>query len=210
MTLEGRPARQGPRFVSLYSGAGGLDIGFVRAGFTPVWANDIESSAVATYNELFRDFDHRAVEGNIDQLLERGDVPGRGDADFVIGGPPCQGFSVAGKMNPHDERSRHVWRFLDVVERVQPVGFCMENVSALAWNRRWTALLDGLVARAEEQLRYRTTLLVRKASHFGVPQNRERMFLVGLRDDVAVTLKETTAEKLPTVGDALAELPPYG
>ncbi len=80
--------------ISLYSGAGGLDLGFAAAGFEPVWANDIDPVAVATYNAIFEG--HAARAGDI----RRQDVPGRGAADLVIGGPPCQGFSVAGKMNP--------------------------------------------------------------------------------------------------------------
>src|SRR5262245_59083055 len=89
--------------VSLYSGAGGLDLGFAAAGYRPTWANDIDPLAVATYNGVFES--HAAEPGDIrDQA-----IPGLGFADLVIGGPPCQGFSVAGKMNPDDPRSRHVW-----------------------------------------------------------------------------------------------------
>src|SRR5207245_1991695 len=150
---------------SLYTGAGGLDLGFAAAGFKPIWANDIDRSAVATYNGVFEG--HAARPGDIrDQ-----DVPGKGAADLVIGGPPCQGFSVAGKMNPNDPRSRHVWDFMGVVERVQPRAYCMENVKALARNRRWTMLYRALIERGEE-LGYAVTALVLNASHYGVPQAR--------------------------------------
>ena len=104
-------------FVSLYSGAGGLDIGFAAAGFYPIWANDIDADAVATYNGyLGASFDHEAVVGDI----RRQQLPERGSAALVVGRPPCQGFSVAGKMDPNDPRSRHVWDFLGVVKHVQP------------------------------------------------------------------------------------------
>lgn len=195
--------------VSLFSGAGGLDIGFAAAGFRPVWANDIDPVAVATYNRLF---DGHGRTGGIRHGGElRRDVPGKGAADLVIGGPPCQGFSVAGKMNPDDPRSRHVWDFLDVVERVEPRAWCMENVKALARNRRWTTLLDGLIDRGEQiGDGYRVTLLVLNSSHYGVPQARERMFLIGMANGAEVVPQPTTEHAPPSVGDVLALLPPYG
>jgi DNA (cytosine-5)-methyltransferase 1 len=189
--------------VSLYSGAGGLDLGFAAAGLTPVWANDIDPVAVATYNGVFAG--HAARAGDIREQ----DIPGRSAADLVIGGPPCQGFSVAGKMNPDDPRSRHVWDFMSVVERVEPRAYCMENVKALAENRRWAALHRALIERGED-LGYRVTALVLNASHYGVPQARERMFLIGMRNGASVDIPPTTMLDPPTVRDVLALLPAYG
>jgi DNA (cytosine-5)-methyltransferase 1 len=189
--------------VSLYSGAGGLDLGFAAAGFMPTWANDIDPAAVATYNRLFDG--HAACVGDI-----RGKgIPGLGAADLVIGGPPCQGFSVAGKMDPDDPRSRHVWDFMSVVERVEPRAYCMENVKALAENRRWRPLHNALIEKGE-QLGYCVTPLVLNASHYGVPQARERMFLIGMRDGGIVDVPATTVGSPPTVRDALSLLPRYG
>lgn len=174
-------------FVSLYSGAGGLDLGFARAGFQPVFANDIDAHAVATYNtlEFVQDPDwieaaaqfkgHRAVSGDVRVMAE--DLS-EGDADLVIGGPPCQGFSVAGRMNPNDPRSRHVFDFLGLVARVKPRAFVMENVAALARNKRWKDVIAALQASAAPN--YKVQLVVLNASHFGVPQARERMFLIGV------------------------------
>lgn len=192
--------------VSLYSGAGGLDIGFAAAGFQPIWANDIDPLAVATYNKLF-DRDH-AHAGDIREQ----DVPGEGAADLVVGGPPCQGFSVAGKMDPDDPRSRHVWDFLSVVQRVKPRAWCMENVKALAENRRWSGLLKSLIAAGEEiGDGYEVSLLVLNASHYGVPQARERMFLIGMGNGAVIDdPPPTTKSAPPTVGEVLAMLPRYG
>jgi DNA (cytosine-5)-methyltransferase 1 len=189
--------------ISLYSGAGGLDLGFAAAGYKPVWANDIDPTAVATYNRVFNG--GHACSGDIREQ----DVPGAGAADLVIGGPPCQGFSVAGKMNPDDPRSRHVWDFMDVVERVSPRAYCMENVKALAENRRWQMLHRALIEKGE-QLGYRVTALVLNASHYGVPQARGRMFLIGVKDGARVDVPPTTAASPPTVRDVLALLPRYG
>lgn len=153
-----------PRFVSLYTGAGGLDLGFVAAGFTPVFANDINADAMETYAATMDmiaeragvPFDHEIVTGDIRQVEK---LPARGCAELVIGGPPCQGFSVAGKMDPNDPRSRHVFDFLAMVERVEPQAFVMENVKALARNKRWAGTIADIRSQAEK-IGYKTYLEV--------------------------------------------------
>jgi DNA (cytosine-5)-methyltransferase 1 len=205
-----------PTFVSLYTGAGGLDLGFALAGFRPVFANDIDADAVETYNRLFKrladelphlEDGHRAVAGDVRAV---GELPAEGAADLLIGGPPCQGFSVAGRMDPNDPRSRHVWDFLGMVDRVKPRAFVMENVKSLAQNRRWSALLTRLREEAEG-MGYVTQLHVLNASHFGVPQGRERMFLIGLlRGLEHHAPKPTTKDSPPTLRSVLAELPVWG
>jgi DNA (cytosine-5)-methyltransferase 1 len=198
LTRVHRPA---PTFLSAYSGAGGLDLGFIRAGFVPIWANDLDRLATRTYTH---NLGHRAFSGDVKRHWLPND-----EVNLVIGGPPCQGFSVAGHMDPHDPRSQHVWYFLAIVNKLQPRGFVMENVKSLAVNRRWTPLLARL-REAAELLGYRTALLLLNASHFGVPQNRERMFLVGVRDGGDVAPQPTTADRPPSVRDALMTLPSYG
>lgn len=129
-----------PTFVSLYTGAGGLDIGFLAAGFTPIFSNDINADAMRTYSKMLDILQKQdsSLKDGCRHAIEVGDIravknlPERGSADVVIGGPPCQGFSVAGKMDPNDPRSRHVFDFLAMVKRIQPRAFVMENVKALA------------------------------------------------------------------------------
>ena len=97
--------------VSLFSGAGGMDVGFENAGVEVVFANELMKEAAETYNA-----NHPVgvmINDDINNLLE-GMERFRG-VDLVFGGPPCQGFSVAGKMNPDDERSKLIFPFLDVV-----------------------------------------------------------------------------------------------
>jgi DNA (cytosine-5)-methyltransferase 1 len=189
-------------FVSVYTGAGGMDLGFVRAGFHPVWANDSDRWAVETYRH---NFGHPAVHGDV-QLQQ---IPSGRSADLVIGGPPCQGFSVAGRMDPTDPRSQHVRYFMAVVNHVKPRVFVMENVKALAVNQRWAGVLNEL-RQIADALGYRTQLLLLNASHYGVPQARERMFLVGMQDGALVAPEPTSAKTPPTVGAVLKALPPYG
>jgi DNA (cytosine-5)-methyltransferase 1 len=192
----------GPTFISLYSGAGGLDLGFTQAGFTPAWANDRDPTAVATYRQ---NLGPHVIGGEIEGLA----IPSEPGVDLVIGGPPCQGFSVAGHMDPSDPRSRHVWVFMDVVEHVQPRAFVMENVKGLAVNQRW-AELRGALLRKARSMGYNTELFLLNAAHYDVPQARERMFLVGMRGGIPMAPASTTSEDPPTVREALLSLPTYG
>lgn len=204
-----------PKFVSLYTGAGGLDLGFIAAGFTPVFANDISTDAMATYaaamdmiaKRIGRSFDHEIVTGDIRQVKK---LPARGCAELVIGGPPCQGFSVAGKMDPNDPRSRHVFDFLAMVERVYPQAFVMENVKALAQNKRWAGTIADIRNQAEK-IGYKTYLEVLNSADYGVPQTRERMFLVGFRDNsIKYEYPEPTVREHVGVAQALRSLPAVG
>jgi len=191
-------------FASVYSGCGGLDLGFAEARMRCVWANDIDRAAVATHNALLGE---TAVAGDL--VGDEVEWPETGSADVVVGGPPCQGFSVAGKMNPADPRSRHVSTFLDFVEHMQPRAFVMENVKALAVSPRWELMRQGLRARAES-MEYRTAVHVLRASDHGVPQRRERMFLIGVRGASPVETIASTARGPLTVRQSLEELPHYG
>lgn len=188
--------------VAPYSGAGGLDLGFAQEGVDVVQAVDVDPLAIETHSRLLAG---RADVGDVSRIswtVFEG-------VDLVIGGPPCQGFSVAGKMDPADPRSRHVFEFLRVVEVVKPRAFVMENVKALAANRRQTGVIEAL-RRTAEDLGYHQELLVLDASDYGVPQARERMFFVGLRDGLVLTAPKPVDGPLRTVRDALATLPPWG
>jgi DNA (cytosine-5)-methyltransferase 1 len=188
--------------VSLYCGAGGLDLGFQRAGFAVEWAIDNDPLAVETYNA---NLEPVAVGGDVLEV----DPPAGIEPDVVIGGPPCQGFSVIGRMDPKDPRSRHVQHFLDVVEALGPRAFVMENVKALAASPRWAAVRDELLDRSA-RIGYESELVILNAADYGVPQARERMFLIGLRDGIPRRPPPTTKQRPPTVRDQLATLPRVG
>ena len=191
--------------LSLFSGAGGMDVGFIRAGVEVVSANDIDRDACLTYeanhpggiikcsdiNQNFTDI--RQFEG----------------VDIVFGGPPCQGFSVAGKMNPDDPRSKLLWVFMEVVEFTKPRAFICENVKALAVLDKWAEIRQNLF-RSASQLGYKYKLVVLNSSDFGVPQSRERMFLIGFRDVEDVSNLEAQFDRYkkpsPTVRDIVLPL----
>jgi len=161
--------------ISLYSGAGGFDIGFRRAGFEVVWANDYNKNACESYAKNIGD--HIRC-GDINQYLD--EIAEIEDVDLVVGGPPCQGFSVAGKMDPNDPRSKHVWTFTDVVEMLEPKAFVMENVKALGKLTKWAPLRKALLERFRD-LGYSTNYIVLNATEFDVPQSRERVFFIGFK-----------------------------
>lgn len=164
--------------VSLFSGAGGLDVGFEKAGYQIVWANDFNKNACDTYNlNHTTKINHGDIRNYYDELS------GLQDIDVVFGGPPCQGFSVAGKMDPDDERSKLLFSFFDVVERVKPRFFILENVKALGTLEKWSSTRDAMIAKAHELGFKHVELIILNASEYGVPQKRERMFLIGTNEE---------------------------
>ena len=113
--------------ISLFTGAGGMDVGFEAAGFNVVFANELMKEAAETYRANHPGCN--MVNDDINNIFD--ELKNYEGVDLVFGGPPCQGFSVAGKMDPDDERSKLIFTFLDVVETVCPRFFVMENVKAL-------------------------------------------------------------------------------
>lgn len=162
-----------PTAISLFSGAGGMDVGIRKAGFEILLANDLDEDACATYRA---NHGSHIVPGSVHDLLPL--AQHLAAIDLVFGGPPCQGFSVAGKMDPNDPRSQLMDSFFDFVDGVQPKAFICENVKALAELTKWSELRSKLTARAHRS--HLVTMVVLNASDFGVPQNRERMFLIGI------------------------------
>jgi DNA (cytosine-5)-methyltransferase 1 len=120
-------SRERPRLIDLFCGAGGMTLGFTRLCghcFEPVWANDFNRHATQTYNA---NFGNHCIEGDINDILENHDI-GIPKADVVIGGPPCQGFSLLNKNRDGDPR-KQLWRpYMEIVRRSEACVFVMENV----------------------------------------------------------------------------------
>ena len=165
--------------ISLFCGAGGMDIGFEKAGVEVIWANEFNADAVNTY--LANHPNTQVIHADIKEAKEQLHIYASREVDLVFGGPPCQGFSVAGKMDPDDERSTMVWEFFDVVEIVSPKYFVMENVKALGELTRWEQVRKKIHDRATN-LGYCCFSRVLNAADYGVPQKRERVFFVGIKN----------------------------
>lgn len=199
--------------ISLFSGAGGMDAGFTKAGITVVWSNELDDAAAKTYKKnnpstVLRQGDIKVLKSELEQFDE-------GAIDLVFGGPPCQGFSVAGKMNPDDERSKLIWEYLDVVRILKPQIFVMENVKALGELQRWQSVRERIFDTASD-MGYTCFHKVLNAADFGVPQKRERVFFIGFLDtDLNVESlfeNEIAKQAKPRVvlRDCLSKLPPAG
>lgn len=164
------------KVVSLFSGAGGLDLGFVMAGHKIIWANDIYPDAVNTYKKNLGD--HIVLDD-----IAKVDTSSIPDCDIIIGGFPCQGFSVA-NMNRHEEDKRNVlYRQLTrVIKEKKPRFFVAENVKGIL------SLGQGKIIQAILKdfgsLGYSVRNETLNAADFGVPQLRQRVFIVGVRNDV--------------------------
>lgn len=197
--------------VSLFSGAGGLDVGFDRAGFHTVFANEIDHDAAETWRLNRPDNADVMVEGDIAAYI--GELNRYKDTiDVLFAGPPCQGFSVAGKMDPDDDRSKLVWTFLDAVERIHPKVFVMENVAALGKLDRWANVRQKIMHRAKG-LGYDVAYRVWHTSDFGVPQNRDRVIFVGVLNGDARKFETTMRKhmaKAPTAREVLLSVGAYG
>ena len=203
------------KIISLFCGAGGLDLGLVQVGHEIVWANDNDTDAVATYRKNISD---HVVCADICRVHSEC-IP---EADVVVGGFPCQGFSQANlRRTASDERNQIYLEFLRVVRDKQPKWFLAENVRGILSLDKGRA-----VQRIESDFAsagYRISKQLFNASDFGVPQNRQRVIIAGTRKDLPCHLdfpfpEPTHGNSLPnkillpkrTVGEALSKIPEPG
>ena len=162
--------------VSLFSGAGGLDLGFIMAGHTVLWANDLFADAVATYRQ---NIGNHIVQLPIQEVASE-DIP---DCDIVIGGFPCQGFSVANTgRHEDDERNKLYLEMIRVIRDKHPRFFLAENVKgilSIGGGQVFQNILSDF-----RSLGYRVKYQLMNAADYGVPQKRMRVIIVGVREDL--------------------------
>lgn len=162
------------KIASLFSGCGGLDLGFIQEGFEVVWANDFFKEAVETYK---KNIGNHIVLGDITKIPSE-EIPD--DFDILLGGFPCQGFSIANiKRSMKDERNYLYKELLRVIQDKRPKFFVAENVKGLLSMQKGKVL--EMIVEDFKSLGYIVDYKVLKASDFGVPQNRERVVIIGNR-----------------------------
>lgn len=181
------------RVIDLFAGAGGFTLGLCQTGrFEPVFANDFNAYAAKTYNANFGD---HCLHGDINDLLANNSFKFP-DAEVVIGGPPCQGFSPLNKRREGDPR-KQLWRaFMEVVGRVNPVVFVMENVPELLSSAEFVA-----IKALAESMGYLVNADILNAADYGVPQRRKRAIILASRTGMLPlpTPTHCNPQKFPTL-----------
>lgn len=163
--------------ISLFAGAGGMDLGFKKAGFNIIWANDFEKDAVMTYKNNIGD---HIVYGDITKIDIKNELPNEEEIDLVIGGFPCQGFSVNNiKRNMEDKRNFLYLELLKVIELKKPKFFVAENVKGLLSMEKGKVI--DMIVKDFENLGYKVDYQLLNAADYGVPQARERVIIIGNR-----------------------------
>lgn len=184
------------RVLSLFSGAGGMDLGFIKEGFEIVWANDFFKEAVDTYK---KNIGEHIFFGDITKIPSS-DLPD--DIDVVIGGFPCQGFSIANKnRGMHDERNFLYKEMLRIINDKRPKIFVAENVKGLLGMENGKII--ELIKNDFEEIGYHVEYKLLNAAEYGVPQARERVIIIGSRISKNIsfpTITHTTLQDGLSVG----------
>lgn len=168
--------------VDLFSGAGGLTVGFVQAGFEILFGVEHDKNAATAYSA---NFSHPMLNTDICKLDADELVKDYGEADVVFGGPPCQGFSMAGKRDNKDPRNSLFMDYLRFVKAFNPKYFVMENVPGILTMKTASGeLVKDIIKSEVEKLGYSLKYQKLYAPDYGVPQKRRRVIFMGWRRDV--------------------------
>lgn len=172
------------KVISFFAGAGGLDLGFSRAGFDVVWANEYDRDVWETYE---KNHPHTVLEKRSITELNPSEVP---DCEGMIGGPPCQSWSAAGKLRGiDDQRGQLFYNFIRILEEKQPKFFLAENVAGMLLQRNADALSSIKELFQNAGTGYELSFQLVNAKDYLVPQDRKRVFFVGYRRDLGLRFR---------------------
>ncbi|KIH71143.1 DNA methyltransferase [Salinicoccus roseus] len=204
--------------IDLFSGCGGFSLGFERANFNVMLGVDIWEDALLTFKE--NHYKAKTVQQDLSKLsasrlLENLNIK-KDDVDVIIGGPPCQGFSLSGFRDESDPRNQLYKSFVKAVKEIEPKIFVMENVPGLV--KLFQGRAKDEILKNFDEIGYTVTYDILMASNFGVPQNRKRVFFVGIRKEILdfpydmfefpeITHGENGKLKMLTSSEALNDLP---
>ncbi len=188
------------KIISLFAGAGGLDLGFRNAGFQVIWANEFDKEIWETYqnNHAHTTLDTRDIND-----ITNDEIP---ECDGIIGGPPCQSWSEAGSLRGiNDARGMLFFEFIRILKAKQPKFFLAENVSGMLFTKHAEALSN--IKKMFDSSGYNLSFYSLNSSDYGVPQDRKRVFFIGIRKDLGFhfTLPSSTLPKV-TLKDAIKDL----
>lgn len=215
-----------PIAIDLFAGAGGMTLGFEQAGFDVLATVELDPIHCATHEFNFPHWPilcKSVSDTSAKEIREKSSI-GNKEIDVVVGGPPCQGFSLMGKRAFDDPRNSLVFHFLRLVLELQPKYFVMENVKGLTIGKHQQLIGEIIEISANNGYRVEENYQVLNAANYGVPQNRERLFLLGCKKDLPLptypqpivkpaklkSKKNNYSANLlsgPTVKDAIGDLP---
>lgn len=192
--------------IDLFCGAGGLSYGFEKAGFNILLGIDNDAKALETFEANHNGA--KTICGDITKIGEKDirSIIGNKTIDVIIGGPPCQGFSLSGPRNFDDPRNKLYLSYIRLVEEIKPRAFVIENVPGLVglFNGE---VKDNIIKRLSE-LGYTVKYRILCAADYGVPQNRKRVVFVGLKKGEKEFTYPKTSNEIVTCEMALSDLPP--
>lgn len=185
--------------ISLFSGAGGLDLGFKKAGFNIIWANEYDKTIWETYK---RNHDTPLDTRDI-RDISSDEIP---DCEGIIGGPPCQSWSEAGALRGiNDSRGKLFYEFIRILKDKQPKFFVAENVSGMLADLHKEAVQN--ILRHFKSAGYNVTVNLVNAADYSVPQDRKRVFYIGFRNDLNINyIFPMKKEKKITLKEAIWDL----
>lgn len=188
------------KIVSLFTGAGGLDLGFEKAGFSVVWANEFDKDIWATFEH---NFPHTVLDRRSITDINPEEIP---DSNGIVGGPPCQSWSEAGAgRGIEDNRGQLFYDYIRVLRVKQPKFFLVENVSGILAHRHSDSFIGFL--KDFEDAGYTISWKLVDANDYNVPQNRKRVIIVGFRKDLDIKFEfPNESEYKPTLKDAIGDL----
>ncbi len=195
-------------YIDLFSGAGGFSLGFDRVNFRNIFAVDIESEFCKTYKANFPE--HNLITKDISKLTEDEILKliGNQKIEVIIGGPPCQGFSMAGNIGRKfidDPRNNLFKEYARVVSIVRPSFFVMENVARLYTHNKGETRKE--IINTFEKMGYKVECQILNSADYNVPQIRKRVIFIGTLKNIDIKFPKKTTEKYLTVKDVIEHLP---
>jgi DNA (cytosine-5)-methyltransferase 1 len=186
--------------VSFFSGAGGLDLGFHKAGFQTIYANEYDKTIYPTFEHNFPNvqLDRRDI-----RKINPDEIP---NSLGFIGGPPCQSWSEAGALRGiNDSRGQLFFDYIRLIQAKQPVFFVAENVSGILHSRHKQAF-DSIL-NAFKEIGYDVSYQLLNAKHYNVPQDRQRVFIIGFRQDKKINFAfPKPCEHILSLQDSITDL----
>ena len=195
-------------YIDLFSGAGGMSLGLDQAGFNNIFSVDIEPSFCETYKTNFPK--HNLIQKDISKLSneEIKALIGNQIIDVIVGGPPCQGFSMAGNIGRKfidDSRNQLFREFARIVEIVQPSYFVMENVARLFTHNKGETKKE--IIELFKKMNYNVDCKVVNTADFGIPQVRNRVLFIGNKISNNIVFPTKTVDKPISIKEAIDKLP---